>query len=59
MRYYNGVAFQGYVRGVPSGVLSGGQYDRLLKRMGKGGRAIGFACYLDKLERLGEVRSHA
>lgn len=52
MRYYNALAFQGYVRGVPSSVLSGGVYDRLLHRMGKPGRAIGFACYLDKLERL-------
>ena len=52
MRYYNGVTFQGFVRGVPAGVISGGQYDRLLSRMGKKGRAIGFACYLDLLERL-------
>ena len=58
MRYYNDLAFQGYVRGVPSSVLSGGVYDRLLGRMGKPGRAIGFACYLDKLERL-EVSAHA
>lgn len=58
MRYYNGIAFQGYVRGVPSNVISGGQYDGLLHRMGKPGRAIGFACYLDKLERL-EVKGHA
>lgn len=58
MRYYNDLAFQGYVRGVPSSVLSGGVYDRLLGRMGKPGRAIGFACYLDKLERL-EVGTHA
>ena len=59
MRYYNGIAFQGYVRGVPSSVLTGGQYDRLLHRMGKPGRAVGFACYLDKLERLEEVRERA
>ena len=58
MRYYNALAFQGYVRGVPSSVLSGGMYDRLLHRMGKPGRAIGFACYLDKLERL-EVSGYA
>ena len=58
MRYYNDLAFQGYVLGVPSSVLSGGVYDRLLGRMGKPGRAIGFACYLDKLERL-EVSAHA
>ena len=52
MRYYNGVTFQGFVRGVPAGVISGGQYDRLLERMGKRGGAVGFACYLDLLERL-------
>ena len=59
MRYYNGVAFRGFVRGVSASVLSGGQYDRLLGRMGKKGRAIGFACYLDQLERLdpGERRA--
>ena len=59
MRYYSGIVFQGYVRGVPSSVLSGGSYDRLLHRMGKPGRAVGFACYLDKLERLEEVRKDA
>ena len=52
MKYYNGVTFQGFVRGVPAGVISGGQYDRLLDRMGRKGRAIGFACYLDALARL-------
>ena len=52
MSYYNGVTFKGFVRGVPAGVVSGGQYDKLLDRMGKKGRAIGFACYLDLLERL-------
>lgn len=52
MNYYNGIAFQGYVPGVPASVISGGQYDKLLARMGKRGGAIGFACYLDQLERL-------
>ena len=52
MRYYNGVAFRGFVRGLPNSVVTGGQYDRLLRRMGKGGGAIGFACCLDALERL-------
>lgn len=52
MNYYNGLVFRGYVKGVPTGVLSGGQYDRLMKKMGKTARAIGFAVYLDLLERL-------
>ncbi len=52
MNYYNGLVFRGYVQGVPTRVLSGGQYDRLMKKMGKDGRAIGFAVYLDLLERL-------
>lgn len=52
MKYYNGVVFQGFVEGVPAGILSGGQYDNLLKKMGKGCSAIGFAVYLDLIERL-------
>ena len=52
MRYYNGVTFQGYVEGLPASVLSGGRYDHLLKRLGKRAGAIGFAVYLDQLERL-------
>lgn len=51
MRYYNGFVFKGFIRGIPSGILSGGQYDKLLQRMGKSGGAIGFALYLDLLER--------
>jgi ATP phosphoribosyltransferase regulatory subunit len=51
MRYYNDIAFQGFVRGVPASVLSGGAYGRLLRRMGRTGSGVGFACYLDKLER--------
>ncbi len=51
--YYNGVLFQGFVRGVPSAVLSGGRYDGLLEKLGKRAGAIGFAVYLNLLERLG------
>lgn len=53
MTYYSGVVFKGYLEGVPTGILSGGQYDKLLKKMGKSSSAIGFAIYLDLLERLG------
>lgn len=52
MRYYNGIVFKGFINNVPSGVLSGGQYDKLLKKMGRKAKAIGFAVYLDMLERL-------
>ena len=52
MNYYNGVIFRGYLPGLASGVLAGGQYDNLLRRMGKTGGAIGFAVYLDQLDRL-------
>ena len=45
--YYNGVVFKGYVRGVPAAVLSGGQYDALLDRMGKRAKAVGFAVFVD------------
>ena len=49
--YYNGIVFRGFISGIPSSVLSGGQYDKLLKKMQKRSGAIGFAVYLDMLER--------
>lgn len=52
LSYYNGTVFGGFVAGVPECVLSGGQYDRLMERMGKHARAVGFAVYPDKLEGL-------
>lgn len=51
MKYYNGVVFKGYLEGLPSSILSGGQYDKLLQKMGRTSRAIGFALYLSMLER--------
>ncbi|MBR5825755.1 MAG: ATP phosphoribosyltransferase regulatory subunit [Clostridia bacterium] len=53
MKYYNGIVFKGYIEGVPTSVISGGQYDRLMNRMKRKSGAIGFAVYLDALERLG------
>ncbi len=52
MNYYNGIIFSGFVEGVPGSVLSGGQYDRLMRRMGRSSKAVGFAVYLDMLERV-------
>ena len=52
MKYYNGLVFKGFIGGVCEGVLSGGQYDRLMARMGRKTGAIGFAVYLDLLENL-------
>lgn len=51
MNYYNGVTFQGFVDGIPTGILSGGRYDSLMQKMGKKSGAIGFAVYLDQLAR--------
>ena len=55
-KYYNGIVFKGFVEGVPEGVLSGGRYDRLMKRLGKQSGAIGFAVYLHLLEGLNPKR---
>jgi len=52
MNYYNGFLFRGYLPGLPSGVLSGGRYDNLLRQMGRKDGAIGFAIYMNLLERL-------
>lgn len=53
--YYNGVIFKGFLSGVPDSVLSGGRYDKLLKRMKRKSKAVGFAVYLDMLERMDEI----
>ncbi len=52
MNYYDGIVFRGYVSGVPEGVLSGGCYDLLMKKMGRACGGIGFAICLDSLMRL-------
>jgi len=52
INYYNGVLFKGFVEGVPQSVLSGGQYDKLMRKMGRNSGAIGFAVYTDLLEQL-------
>ena len=52
MRYYNGIAFRGFVEGIPDGILAGGQYDVLMGKMGRKAKAIGFALYPDLLERM-------
>lgn len=65
LNYYNGILFRGFVEGLPDSVLSGGQYDKLMQKLGRRSRAVGFAVYLEELERLGdkenggEVLSHA
>lgn len=49
--YYNGVIFNGYVEKIPHCVLSGGRYDKLIKKFSKSGGAVGFALYLGEIER--------
>lgn len=50
INYYNAFVFKGYIDGMADSVLSGGQYDNLMRKMGKKAGAIGFAVYLDALE---------
>ena len=57
--YYNGIIFQGYIDGIPARVLSGGRYDELLRKFGKHSGAIGFAVYLDMLEKLDSTENAA
>ena len=52
--YYSGIVFKGFVNGISTKILSGGQYDNLLKKMNRKSGAIGFAVYLDEIERLEE-----
>ena len=50
LNYYNGVVFKGFAEGIPTAVLSGGQYNKLMKKMKHTCSAIGFAVYLDMLD---------
>ena len=52
VNYYNGLVFKGFVSGLANSILSGGQYDKLMQKMNKSSRAIGFAVYLDELSKL-------
>ena len=52
MNYYNGIVMGGFVSGIDQRLLSGGQYDKLMEKLGRCGGAIGFALYLDLLEQL-------
>ena len=45
-------SIQGFIEGIPQGVISGGQYDNLMRKMKRKSKAIGFAVYLDGLNRL-------
>ena len=56
IHYYNGIVFKGFIRSLPDSVLAGGQYDKLMRKMGRRSGAIGFAVYMDALERLEQVR---
>ena len=52
MEYYNGLVFQGYLKALPRPLLKGGRYDLLMQKFTPGAGAIGFAIYLDELDRL-------
>lgn len=50
--FYDGILFSGYLAGLPRPVLSGGRYDSMMYKLGHDLDAVGFAVYLDELERL-------
>ncbi len=49
MSYYSGIVFKGFLSGIPVSILSGGQYDNLMKKLGRNAGALGFAVDLDIL----------
>lgn len=58
LRYYNGFVFKGFAQGIPQSVLSGGQYDALMKNMKRQSGAIGFAVYLDSFENTADISEY-
>ena len=55
--YYNGIIFRGFIKGLATNVLSGGQYDRAMKIFGRRTGAVGFALYLDELGRMKKTKN--
>lgn len=54
MNYYDGIVIDGYVEGVSEAVLKGGEYGKLITKMGRTGSGLGFALYTDLLELIDE-----
>ncbi len=52
MNYYSGISLNGFIKGISKSVLSGGEYNNLLRKMGRKSGAVGFALYLDLLSEL-------
>lgn len=50
--YYNGIIFKGYVQELGKSVLAGGQYDQAMEHLGKKANGIGFAVYLNEINRI-------
>ena len=50
--YYNGIIFKGYVQEVGKAILAGGQYDQAMEYLDKKADAIGFAVYLNEINRI-------
>jgi len=57
--YYNGLVFRGYISGLPRAVLRGGRYDPLVQQFAPGAQAVGFALYMDELERLDAAKTES
>lgn len=47
LQYYNGLIFKGYISDIKKPILSGGRYDNLVTRFGKGASALGFCLEID------------
>ena len=54
--YYNGIIFKGYIKELGRCVLAGGQYDQAMALLGKKVEAIGFALYLNEINRIAEQK---
>lgn len=55
--YYNGIIFRGYIKKLGKSILAGGQYDRAMEILGKKAGAVGFALYLNEINRIAEHRT--
>ena len=56
MNYYDGIIFKGFIRDISNSIVVGGQYNNLMRYFDRNISAVGFAIYLDYMEKVNNVK---
>lgn len=56
MNYYDGIIFKGFIRDISNSIVVGGQYNSLMRYFDRNISAVGFAIYLDYMEKVNNAK---